>query len=173
MTVGHESDIAMAQKAIAAVGLSTSVLHFDEDLSTCLNEHDASNNCTDIFLLAAPATHGSTYSDVLHKAPLGSTVYIFENSVSALEQGIFLFGDNIPRFGTGMASTIIGRDILLSLNLPKWSSTLAKDPPETVNSQGDFAQQNQAMMNPWINLVTERDFSELLTARIVSALEPR
>lgn len=162
VTLGHESDLPTAKRAIESIGVRTAVLCPQGD-KLCISSN-AVDDQRRIKLLAVPSNHGATYRDVLTNAPDQSTVYIFESSWPALEQGIDLFGDNIPQVGAGLAETVVGRDIKLSLNFPKWSTSALATGQK---SQGDVTQQNEAIMNAWTNLVGERDFSELLSARIV------
>ncbi|CAB9497600.1 expressed unknown protein [Seminavis robusta] len=156
VTVGHESDMEMAKKTLSFMNIPLSTVTPDND-SLRQSLDTSRENDESIKLLAVSTTHASIYRDVLRMAHFGSTVYIFESSWHALKQGISLFGDNIPRRGSGMAETIIGKGINLSLNLPKWSSSV----------EGDINQQNEATMNAWTNLVEEIDCAELLSARIV------
>ena len=81
-----------------------------------------------------------------------------ESSWQALEEAITLFGDNIPRGGSGIAPATDGDNVKLSLNFPKWA-----------HGQSPDTQKNEALMNPWTNLVSEQAFSELLSARIVKS----
>jgi hypothetical protein len=162
VTVGHASDMAMAHKALSPLNSPIAVVSPDDgSLKECLDtsrEDDGS-----LKLLAVPTTHGSIYRDVIRLAHFGSKVYIFESSWQALQQGISLYGDNIPRAGSGgMAETIVGKGVLLSLNLPQWTCYKS-----TMHRKGDVNQQNEAMMNPWTQLVGERELAELLSARIV------
>ena len=164
MTVGHVSDMNMAQKTLSALHTPINVVSPDDgSLRDCLDtsrEVDGS-----LKLLAVPTTHGSIYRDVIRLAHFGSKIYIFESSWHALQQGISLYGDNIPRPESGgMAETVIGKGVQLSLNLPQWTCYKS-----TMHSKGDVNQQNEAMMNPWTQLVGERELAELLSARIVSS----
>jgi len=150
VTVGHESEQALARKTLSSVSEGVQIL-------------------------PVQSTHKSLYEGFLEQIPTGSTVYVIDSSWDALEQGIALFGDNIPRATCGTA-TVPGFDNLrLSLNYPKWSSpsSMLSSSGSTPISQGEITQQNEAMMNPWTVLLDEQTFSELLSARIVSSSKVR
>ena len=173
ITVGHESDLALAEDTLSSV---EGPLALRGTRIVCVDDLQFENDFNDITIQILPiqSSHASFYKTLLERAPSCSMIYIFEGSWHALEQGIPLFGDNIPRVGVGMAGTILGRDLKLSLNFPAWSSMETTNQRSSIvvpsggsSTQGDATQQNEAMMNPWTNLVSEQDFAELLSARIV------
>lgn len=122
------------------------------DLFLANNDGD---ECASITVIPVKTTHANMLRVLLKCAPTESTIYVFESSWHSLEQDITLFGDHVPRGNNGMAATTIGDGRKLSLNFPKWAQ------------KSQDAIENEAMMNPWTNLVTEGAFSELLSARIV------
>lgn len=173
ITVGHASDLKMAQKSLtgAAIHSSTPIDFWvaSSPIDLFDNKESSQSTTTSIPLLPVDTTYADMYKQIVEQTQSGSTVYVFESSWHALEQGISLFGDYIPRGGSGMALTTFGEDKKLCLNFPKWSSILSPTSSSgvAVAKNGDIAQQNEAMMNPWTNLVSEQEFAELLSARIV------
>ena len=178
ITVGHESDLEMAKKTLSSaktsIPLEPHIVSIDDESLLHCNSDD--DSATMVKLLPIGSTNAAIYEDILKQAPSSSTVYVFESSWHALEESISLFGDNIPR-GNGMAQTILGRNLMLSLNFPSWSppATLHRNGNSGEDSQaaagglGEASQQNEALMNAWTNLVSEHEFSELLSARIVGS----
>jgi hypothetical protein len=88
-----------------------------------------------------------------------STVFVIHGSLSTLEEAKRLFGDDSPRMRNGIGSMPVpGKEnIHLSLFLPSWAD--GASPQQHVTAQ----------MDPWLNVVTEEEFSELLSARIVAS----
>eukprot|EP00978_Attheya_sp_CCMP212_P029480 scaffold104854_cov51-Attheya_sp.AAC.2 len=92
-----------------------------------------------------------------------STVFVIHSSLRTLEEAKGLFGDDSPRMrnGIGTMSVVVpgtdNRSIHLSLLLPSWADGTSPQ------------QQVTAEMDPWLNVVTEEEFSELLSARIIAS----
>lgn len=184
ITLGHSSDLPMAKKTLSTANMEPCAISVGDESLFCSDDDiiDQSRaNERAVKLVPIRSTNAAFYEDILKQAPSSSTVYVFESSWHALEQSISLFGDNIPR-GTGMAKTILGRDMQLSLNFPAWSSPVGSSQsgssssssdsdrlPDGVAGLGQAKQQNEALMNVWTNLVSEDEMSELLSARIVGS----
>ena len=181
ITLGHPSDLPLVKKTLLAAknNMKPSALSVGDNSFFCCDDVDESGaNVHTVKLVPISSTNAAIYEDILKQAPSSSTVYVFESSWYALEESISLFGDNIPR-GTGMAKTILGRDVQLSLNFPAWASPAGSSQsgsssdsdslPDGVAGLGQAKQQNEALMNVWTNLVSEDEMSELLSARIVGS----
>lgn len=99
-------------------------------------------------LLQPTSLLSSTYAivDLLEDAPTGATVHVLDSTWSSLECLIPLFGDNIPRRGTGKC---IVPDRFLSLGLVDWAS--------------DPRAQASATMNPWTRLVSRPEWEGVVS----------
>jgi hypothetical protein len=100
-----------------------------------------------------PSSETRAIRQLLTNAPKDSTVYVVNSCWKTLQKAKSLFGDNVPRGGS-LARAAIGNSVKLSLNLPDWA--------------GSHSQRNDAEMDPWTNLISEDQFTELVSARIVT-----
>lgn len=96
--------------------------------------------------------HEGVLQHILMSVEKGSSVHLIHSDVATLQQAKSLFGDNRPRPGMFEKSGIV--DAFLKLSL----STLNSGPQ----------QQNDATMDPWLNLIDEFELVETLSARIVT-----
>lgn len=134
----------MAQKALTDSGLSIQV---------ATSVEDALRRDGMVLLPRMSQRETSTVHQILRLAREGSTAYVIDSSFPALQKEKWLFGDDVPRSSVG--KTFVGDHHHLSLNLAKWAENT------------HLSQHNEAEMDRWVNLITEEQFSELVSARIV------
>lgn len=140
VTVGHESELAILQNALKGTPLGlVSVSSTEKALETKIS--------------LVPSSETRAIRQLLTNAPKDSTVYVVNSCWKTLQKAKSLFGDNVPRGGS-LARAAIGNSVKLSLNLPDWA--------------GSHSQRNDAEMDPWTNLISEDQFTELVSARIVT-----
>jgi len=97
--------------------------------------------------------HEDVFQHILSSVNKGSSVHLVHSDVSTLQKAKSLFGDNRPRPGVFEVCTGSLKNVSLKLSL----STLNSGPQ----------QQNDAIMDPWLNLIDEFELVENLSARIV------
>ena len=145
VTVSHESEIPMLQRLLHQTPLGASFLLLDSDES---KSHQRLSTTT----YSKTIVHQSVMD-----APKDSTVHVIHSSWKTLLQAKPCFGDNIPRHGKRAAIAAIGDgSVQLSLNLPQWAENT------------HWCQHNDAEMDPWTNLISENDFTELVSDSIWS-----
>lgn len=152
ITIGHKSDLDTALKALQQSPLGLQV-HTAPSLEEISEELEGKV----VLVPLGSQTETSILRQIICGASPESTVFAVNSSWNTLQKSKILFGDNIPRLPNGMANANIGDSIRLSLNLPKWAENTHP------------SQHNDALMNPWTNLLGEAEFSEILSARIVSS----
>ncbi len=96
--------------------------------------------------------HEEVLQNVLLSVERGSLVHLIHSDVATLQQAKSFFGDNRPRPGMFGKSDVGDASLKLSLC--------------TFNSGPQ--QQNDATMDPWLNLIDEFELVEILSARIVT-----
>ena len=140
--VGHESEVRILQRSLK-----------DTPLGSYYSMSCAETNVKSQFSLL-PNSDIWTIRQLLMEAPQDSTVHVVHSCWKTLQKAKSLFGDNIPRVGR-FANAAVGNCVKLSLNLPDWAENT------------HMCQHNDAIMDPWTSLMTEDEFAELVSARIV------
>ncbi len=144
MTVGHESDLESVQSALAKTCLQTAPV--------ALSVEEALDCPSNLCLLVQDTLPLNTYQRILKDASEGSTLYVIDSSCKTLQDAKVLFGDNVPRGQVGKAAYGVKQQ--LSLNL--------------FETHASVSQHNDAEMDPWLNVLTQDEFAELVSARIVT-----
>jgi hypothetical protein len=145
ITVGHWSDIAMAQTSLVNSGMPVIIASSVED---ALRRNGM------MLLPRMTERETSTLHQVLRLAREGSTAYVIDSSIPVLQKEKWLFGDDVPLSAVGRSC--VGDHHKMSLNLANWADNT------------HLSQHNEAEMDQWVNLITEEQFTELVSARIVT-----
>jgi hypothetical protein len=159
--VGHESHLPMAKSSLEHLNLSmTTVLLGKDEMKTI-----DGNNHIHLFqkrgvVLIPPGQgrrgHFGALEDIISLAPEKSLVHFIHSDISTLQRAKSLFGDDRPRLGMfGKCVNSKNNNVGLKLSL---LSTCSSQP-----------QQNEAEMDPWLNLLQEFEFVEALTSRVSSS----
>jgi len=97
--------------------------------------------------------HVGILKDILSIAPQKSLVHLIHSDISTLQTAKALFGDDRPRLGM-FGKCVISPHVRFKLSLLSTCSGLK--------------QQNEAEMDPWLNLLHEFELVEALTSKIVT-----
>lgn len=99
--------------------------------------------------------HRGILQHLLLQAKCGSSVHFIHSSFEHLLEAKLLFGDNRPSSQKdGYGDSAFGSCVSLKLSLPTW----------TDNTK--LSQENNAEMDPWMNLVSEIEVTEKFSAKI-------
>jgi len=181
--VGDESHVPMAVSSLARYGIPVkTITRIDDDDDNDDDDDDDDEEGGSRFGVHPGITIASSLylrQITLRSAADGGSscyVHIVHSDVTALQRYKTLFGDNRPMMRYGM----FGKIGILS---QKSTTTMEEDggTGDTTEQQGYLKlslskwansgpqQQNDAMMDPWLNLIDESELLEALSARIVTA----
>ena len=141
--VSHESEVQILQRSL-----------IDTPLGSYYSMPSSETSVKSQFALLLNSDL-KTVRQLLMEAPQDSTVHVVHSCWKTLQKAKSLFGDNIPRVGK-FANADVGNCVKLSLNLADWADT------------ANMCQHNDAVMDPWTTLMSEHEFAELVSARIVT-----
>ena len=149
--VGHSSHIPFASSCLSKCLIPFSVMGPIEDLS-----HTSSS----VHIVEIDKEHSEVVQDLIQKHPNGSLMHVVHSSLTALKKlKETLFSDDSPRLYNGFGSCVMTEgttESRVKLCLPQWADSVS------------YKQFNDAEMDPWLNVITEDELSELLSARIIS-----
>ena len=143
LTVDHPSDLPIAASTLEAMNLKFRTVENVGEVIELENE------------TALLVKRSETLAQLLQTAPEKSTTFVIDSSWTSLEQSIPLFGDHIPRLGSIGKSCVPHKN--LSLQLASWARNTHP------------SQHAAATMNAWTGVVGFTDFTEMLSARVISS----
>ena len=145
--VGGQSHVPTALSSLSQLSVPVDSMDWDSE-----NEPNTNSGITIVPPGEGGRGHEGILQYILMSAPKESSVHVVHSDVSMLQRAKTLFGDNRPRAGCFEKSGVA--DVMLKLSLPSMSSG-----PQ---------QQNDAEMDPWLNVVDEFELVETLSARIAT-----
>mmetsp|Transcript_501 Transcript_501/g.861 ORF Transcript_501/g.861 Transcript_501/m.861 type:complete len:439 (+) Transcript_501:34-1350(+) len=159
--VGNECHLSTAKLSLEKLNLPICILLGDEmknELGRTNDTHHVSQK-RGIFLISpgqGERGHEGLLEDMMSSVPEGSLVHFIHSDIITLQKAKSLFGDDRPRrgmFGKCVKST--NKNVGLKLSL--------------LSTCSGQQQQNEAEMDPWLNLMQEFDFIETLTSKVKSS----
>jgi len=151
--VGDESHVPIAMSSLSFLSIPMQSIHWNEET----NDYAHSKKGKEHGITIVPPGEGGRghtgiLQHILMSVPEDSSIHVIHSDVSTLQKAKALFGDNRPRPGMFAKSAI--EEASLKLSLPTMSSG-----PQ---------QQNDAEMDPWLNLIDGFDIVETLSAQVVT-----
>lgn len=150
--VGDESHVPVAKSSLSFLSIPIQSIHWnDENNDDAHSKKDNEHGITIVPPGEGGRGHTGVLQHILMTVPEDSSIHVIHSDLSTLQKAKTLFGDNRPRPGCFGKSAIA--DASLKLSLP--------------NSCGP-QQINEAIMDPWLNLINGFDIVETLSAQIVT-----
>jgi len=158
--VGDESHVPIALSSLSFLSIPMEAMQWDKDnmKSQEQEETNDSEQQKHHITIVPPGEGGRGHMGILQHIAMSSSphssIHVIHSDITTLQNGKSLFGDNRPVRSGMFARCAIGDDQSLKLSLGSHSA----GPKE----------QNDAEMDPWLNLIDEFDIVESLSAQIVT-----
>eukprot|EP00584_Thalassiosira_punctigera_P010818 CAMPEP_0172547274 /NCGR_PEP_ID=MMETSP1067-20121228/16849_1 /TAXON_ID=265564 ORGANISM="Thalassiosira punctigera, Strain Tpunct2005C2" /NCGR_SAMPLE_ID=MMETSP1067 /ASSEMBLY_ACC=CAM_ASM_000444 /LENGTH=519 /DNA_ID=CAMNT_0013334341 /DNA_START=177 /DNA_END=1736 /DNA_ORIENTATION=+ len=142
--------------------------HIMQQQEECGKKEGASDHTKPSLLVVVPnleneESHSNMIERIVtdfnsNETELNRNVYVTHSSLEVLKQCKSFLGDDAPMLSQGLRKCILPHTkTAVTLFVPEWADNIHP------------SQQNDAEMDPWLNLVSEEQFLELISARIVEA----
>jgi len=127
------------------------------DISTSAPKNGSFHPNTGLTILAnsGQATQVDLIESLMKQAPDGSNFFVVHSSAAVLHDAKNLLNGESPYTMKAARKTRIGNRISMALFLPTWAD--CTDPKQYVNAE----------MDPWLTLIDETNFLELLSAKVL------
>jgi hypothetical protein len=159
--IGHESHALTVKSSLEQLNLPIHILLGDEMMKNGddRNHIHLFQKRRGIFLIPpgqGGRGHEGVLEDILSSAPEESLVHVIHSDIDTLQRAKSLFGDDRPRRGMfGKCVKSNNQNVGLKLSL--------------LSTCSGQQQQNEAEMDPWLNLLHEFEFVETLTSKVQSS----